>query len=144
MLNLVRQSLFSAAVCAVLALSGGAAFAAAGAPPSGPIKAPETGAELKHACGQTIDGFSGREGERMLREMLIVQCWAVVAAVVEMVEAGQYQIGDKPAWGCIENPTDQEALTKAFVTWVGRRPPLLRKPASVAFVEAIEMSERCK
>ena len=33
---------------------------------------------------------------------------------------------------------------QAFVTWVGRKPALMRKPAAVAFVEAIELSARCK
>ena len=125
------------------AAMSGSAMAAAGAPPSGPIEAPKTGADLKHACGQTVEGFSEREGERMLREMLIVQCWSVVAAVVDMVEAGQFSLDGKPVWECVTDRGDQQALIEAFVTWVGRRPPLMRQTAPVAFVQAVEMSAKC-
>lgn len=135
----------------VLALIGaglcggtGAAFAAAGAPPSEPIAAPSNGAELKHACGQSVKGFSDLEGEKALRHMLIAQCSAVVAAIVELVKGGQYAIDDTPVWQCVKNREDQGALTATYVKWVGRRPALLRKPASIAFIEAIEMSEKCR
>jgi hypothetical protein len=121
-----------------------AALAAAGSPPHGPIDAVETGANLKFACGQGVDGFDQVVGEEMLRAMLIVQCRAVVGTIVELVGAGEYAIGDAPIWQCVENREDHEALTAAFVKWVGRRPALLRKPAAVAFVEAIEMSEKCR
>ncbi len=118
-------------------------FAAAGAPPSSPIEAPSTGADLKHACGQNIDGFSDRVGESVLRAMLVVQCRAVVAAVVELVNSGQYEIDGAPVWKCVENREDYDALAATYVQWVGRQPPLMRKPASMAFVEAIEMSAKC-
>jgi hypothetical protein len=128
-----------------LGLLGGnsAAFAAAGSPPHGPIDAVETGANLKFACGQGVEGFDQVVGEEMLRAMLIVQCRAVVGTVVELVGAGEYAINDAPIWQCVEIREDHEALTAAFVKWVGRRPALLRKPAAVAFVEAIEMSGKC-
>lgn len=122
----------------------GTAFAAAGAPPSGPIEAPKTGADLKHACGQTVEGFSEREGERMLREMLIVQCWSVVSAIVDLVESGEFSMGSKPVWECVTDRSDRQALIEAYVTWVGRRPALMRQPAPVAFVQAVEMSAKCK
>lgn len=129
-----------------LGLFGGtsAAFAAAGAPPQGPIDAVHTGANLKFACGQGVEGYDQVVGEEMLRAMLIVQCRAVVGTVVELVGAGQYAIGDSPIWQCVEDREDHDALTAAFVKWVGRSPALLRKPAAVAFVEAIEMSEKCR
>ncbi len=135
----------------VLALAGlglfggtGAASAAAGSPPQGPIEAVHTGANLKFACGQGVEGYDQVVGEEMLRAMLIVQCRAVVGTVVELVGAGQYAIDDALIWQCVENREDHDALTAAFVKWVGRRPALLRKPAAVAFVEAIEMSEKCR
>jgi hypothetical protein len=80
----------------------------------------------------------------MYRSMLIVQCRAVVGTIVELVAAGKYALNDTPIWQCVENREDHAALTAAFVQWVGRRPALLRKPAAVAFVEAIEMSETCR
>ena len=122
----------------------GAAFAAAGAAPLGPIDAVESGADLKLACGQGVEGFDQVVGEKMYRSMLIVQCRAVVGTIVELVAAGKYTLNDTPIWQCVENREDQDALTVAFVQWVGRRPALLRKPAAVAFVEAIEMSEKCR
>jgi hypothetical protein len=135
----------------VLALTGvgligetSVAFAAAGSPPQGPIEAVHTGANLKFACGQGVKGFDQVVGEEMLRAMLIVQCRAVVGAVVELVGAGQYALDDAPIWQCVENREDHDALTAAFVKWVGRNPALLRKPAAVAFVEAIEMSQKCR
>jgi hypothetical protein len=135
----------------VLALTGtgfgggvGDAFAAAGAAPLGPIDAVKSGADLKLACGQGVQGFDQVVGEKMYRSMLIVQCRAVVGTIVELVAAGQYALNDTPIWQCVENRKDHDALTSAFVQWVGRRPALLRKPAAVAFVEAIEMSEKCR
>jgi hypothetical protein len=122
----------------------GAAFAAAGAAPLGPIDAVESGADLKLACGQGVEGFDQVVGEKMYRSMLIVQCRAVVGTIVELVAAGKYTLNDTPIWQCVENREDQDALTVAFVQRVGRRPALLRKPAAVAFVEAIEMSEKCR
>lgn len=132
-----------AASLGAVAMSG-TAFAAAGAPPSGPIEAPKTGADLKHACGQTVEGFSEREGERMLREMLIVQCWSVVSAIVDLVDSGEFSMGSKSVWECVDDHSDHQALIEAYVTWVGRRPALMRQPAPVAFVQAVEMSAKCK
>jgi hypothetical protein len=137
-------------IMTVAALTGagvygvGAAFAAAGAPPHGPIEAVQTGADLKLACGQGVEGFDEVVGENMYRAMLIVQCRAVVGTIVELVAAGQYALDEAPIWQCVEHRGDPDALTAAFVKWVGRRPALLRKPAAVAFVEAIEMSEKCR
>jgi hypothetical protein len=72
----------------VLALAGagfcggvGAAFAAAGAAPLGPIDAVKSGADLKLACGQRVEGFDQVVGEKMYRSMLIVQCRAVVGTI---------------------------------------------------------------
>jgi hypothetical protein len=135
----------------VLALAGagfcggvGAAFAAAGAAPLGPIDPVKSGADLKLACGQRVEGFDQIAGEKMYRSMLIVQCRAVVGTIVELVAAGKYALNDMPIWQCVENREDHDALTVAFVQWVGRRPALLREPAAVAFIEAIEMSEKCR
>jgi hypothetical protein len=135
----------------VLALGGAgfcggvdAAFAAAGAAPLGPIDPVTSGADLKLACGQAVEGFDQVVGEKMYRSMLIVQCRAVVGTIVELVAAGSYALNGTPVWQCVENREDHDALTVAFVQWVGRRPALLRKPAAVAFVEAIEMSEKCR
>ena len=145
MMNRISKAVFVLSIAGAAAVfSAGSASAAAGAPPGGPIEAPKTGADLKHACGQSVEGYGSVEGERMLREMLIVQCWAVVSAVVDLVGAGEYAVDGKPVWQCVKDPADHEALTKAFVTWVGRRPALMRKPAPVAFVEAVEMSEKCR
>ena len=142
----MERQILGAALAASLGMAAmsGTAFAAAGSPPSGPIEAPKTGADLKHACGQTVDGFDGVEGERMLREMLIVQCWSVVSAVVDLVEAGDFSLDGKPVWECVSDRSDQQALTEAFVKWVGRRPALMRQTAPVAFVQAVEMSAKCK
>ena len=104
----------------------------------------ESGADLKLACGQGVEGFDQVVGEKMYRSMLIVQCRAVVRTIVELVAAGKYSLNDTPIWQCVENREGHDALTVAFVQWVGRRPALLRKPAAVAFVEAIEMSEKCR
>ena len=135
----------------VLALAGAgfcggvdAAFAAAGGAPLGPIDPVKSGADLKLACGQGVEGFDQVVGEKTYRSMLIIQCRAVVGTIVELVAAGKYALDDTPIWQCVEHPEDQDALTVAFVQWVGRRPALLRKPAAVAFVEAIEMSEKCR
>ena len=144
----MNQRIIGAVLAALLVVSvagaSGSAFAAAGSPPSGPIEAPKTGADLKHACGQTVEGFSEVEGERMLREMLIVQCWSVVATVVDLVEAGNFALEGKPVWECVTDRSDHKALIEAYVKWVGRRPPLMRQPAPVAFVQAVEMSAKCK
>jgi hypothetical protein len=43
----------------------------------------------------------------------------------------------------VKDREDHDALAAQYVKWVGRRPTLLRKPASMAFVEAIEMSGKC-
>jgi hypothetical protein len=120
-----------------------AAMAAAGSDPLGPIDPVKTGADLKHACGQSVDGYDKVVGQKMYRAMMIVQCRAVVGAIVDLVAAGRYAGKDGPIWRCVENPSDHEALTATFVKWVGRRAPLLREPAGAAFVEAIEMSEKC-
>ena len=145
MIHALKNLVVIPVLCAVmLVLSAQQSFAAAGAPPGGPLEAPKTGADLKHACGQTVDGFDGREGERTLREMLITQCRATVSAIVEMVEGGQYMIGEREVWKCVENRTDEAALAETFVKWVGRRPQLMRMPAAVAFVEAVEMSAKCR
>lgn len=119
-------------------------FAGAGAPPSSPIDTPETGADLKYACGQNIEDFSERVSEQILRAMLIVQCRAMVAAVVELVKNGQYTIDGTPVWKCVKDRENRDALAAQYVKWVGRQPALLRKPAPMAFVQAIEMSEKCR
>ena len=41
-----------------LCLGARPSFSAAGAPPSGPIEAAHTGAELRFACGQEVDGYT--------------------------------------------------------------------------------------
>lgn len=144
MMHAIRNRIVAPALCAAMLIStAGEAFAAAGAPPSGPLEPPKTGADLKHACGQSVEGFDGVEGERMLREMLITQCRASVSAIVELVEGAQFSIDGREVWKCVEDRTDQDALAAAFVKWVGRRPPLMRKPAAVAFIEAVEMSAKC-
>ena len=127
-----------------LVLGARPSFSAAGAPPSGPIEAAHTGAALRFACGQEVEGYKDVVGELMLKSMLIVQCRAVLGAVAEMVKAGQITLDDKPKWQCVEIPEDLGELSATFVTWVGRRPTLLRKPAAVALVEAIELSAPCK
>jgi hypothetical protein len=121
----------------------GTAFAAAGSDPLGPINPVKTGADLKHACGQGVQGYHKVVGQKTWRDMMMVQCRAVVGAVVELVAAGQVAGKDGPVWRCVQSPDDHDALTATFVQWVGRRAPLLREPAAVAFVEAIEMSEKC-
>ena len=140
-IRLVALAFVMTAVC----ISGGmgTAFAAAGSDPLGPINPVKTGADLKHVCGQSVEGYHKVVGQKMWRAMMIVQCRAVVGAVVELVAAGQVASKDGPVWRCIENPGDHDALTATFVQWVGRRASLLREPAAVAFVEAIEMSEKC-
>lgn len=129
-----------------LGLYGGAqpSFGAAGSPPNGPIEAVETGANLKFACGQSVDGFKDVVGEETYRWMLIVQCRAVVGAVTELIKAGQYALEDSPRWQCVDIPDNLDELSATFVTWVGRRPALMRAPAAVAFIEAIEMSAPCR
>jgi len=132
---------------AIIGLSVGSAqpgFTAAGAPPDGPIDAVETGADLKLACGQEVDGFEDVVGEKTYRSMLIVQCRAVVGTIAGMIKAGQFAIKDAPKWQCVTIPEDLGELSATFVSWVGRKPALMRKPAAVAFIEAIELSARCK
>ncbi len=128
-----------------LGLCGGArlGLSAAGAPPDGPIEAVSTGADLKFACGQNVDGFPHLVSEKVHRSMLIVQCRAVVGTVAELIRAGQYTLDDAPQWRCLEIPEEIGELSATFVTWVGRRPTLLRKPAAVALIEAIELSASC-
>jgi hypothetical protein len=128
-----------------LSLCGGArlGLSAAGAPPGGPIEAVHTGADLKFACGQDVDGYQDVVGEKIYRLMLIVQCRAVVGTVADLIKAGQYALDDAPKWQCVEIPEDVGELSATFVTWVGRSPTLLRKPAAVALVEAIELSAPC-
>ncbi len=119
-------------------------FAAAGAPPDGPIKSVETGADLKFACGQDVDGFNDVVGEKTYRSMLIVQCRAVVGTIADMIKAGQFALDDAPKWQCVTIPEDLSELAANFVTWVGRRPSLMREPAAIALIEAIELSAPCK
>ncbi len=132
---------------AIIGLSAGSArpgLTAAGAPPDGPIDAVETGAHLKFACGQEVEGFKDVVGEKMYRTMLIVQCRAVVGTVAGMIKAGQFALDDTPKWQCVDIPEDLSELSATFVTWVGRRPALMRRPAAVALIEAIELSAPCK
>lgn len=119
-------------------------FSAAGAPPHEPIDAASTGADLKFACGQENDEFEEVVGELMYRLMLIVQCRAVIGAVTEMITAGHYAGVDAAKWQCVDTSADLGELSAAFVTWVGRRPTLMRQPAAIAFIGAIEMSTPCK
>lgn len=126
-----------------LAGIAGNAFAAAGSDPLGPINPVKTGADLKHACGQGVQGYHKVVGQKTWRDMMMVQCRAVVGAVVELVAAGQVAGQDGPVWRCVQAPEDHDALTTTFVEWVGRRATLLREPAALAFIEAIEMSEKC-
>ena len=132
---------------AVIGFSVGSAqpgLTAAGSPPDGPIDAVETGADLKLACGQEVEGFDEVVGEKMYRSMLIVQCRAVVGTIAGLIKAGQFAMEDKPKWQCVTIPEDLSELSATFVTWVGRKPALMRQPAAVAFVEAIELSARCR
>ena len=117
---------------------------AAGSPPDGPIDAVETGADLKFACGQEVEGFNDVVGEKMYRSMLIVQCRAVVGTVAGLIKAGQFALQDAAKWQCVTIPEDLTELSATFVTWVGRRPALMREPAAVALVEAIELSAPCR
>lgn len=119
-------------------------FTAAGSPPDGPIDSVKTGADLKFACGQDVEGFSGIVGEKMYRSMLIVQCRAVVGTVAGLMQAGQLAFDDKPKWQCVTIPDNLNDLSATFVTWIGRKPALMRQPAAVAFVEAIEASAPCR
>lgn len=121
-----------------------AALAAGGSPPNGPIDAVVTGSDLKFACSQEIEGSKDVVGEQFYRWMLMVQCRAVVGAIVTMIEAGQFALDGSPRWQCVTVPDDLRDLSATFVTWVGRRPPLMREPAAVAFVEAIELSAPCQ
>ncbi|MEM7252360.1 MAG: hypothetical protein AAF493_13160 [Pseudomonadota bacterium] len=91
-----------------------------------------------------MSGYNGLVGEKVLREMLIVQCRAAVGAIADLVADGHITAAGEPVWKCVKGTDDREALAATFVKWVGRRPALMRKPASIAFVEAIEMSAKCK
>lgn len=122
----------------------GTAFAAAGSDPLGPINPVKTGADLKHACGQSVQGYDKVVGQKMYRTMMIVQCRAVVGAIVDLVVTEQISGKGGPIWRCVQDQGDHAALTATFVKWVGRRAALLREPAAVAFAEAIEMSATCK
>jgi hypothetical protein len=128
-----------------MGLFGGAqtGYAAGGSPPAGPIDEATTGAKLKLACGQEVEGFADVVGENMYRAMLTVQCRAMVGGIVGMFKDGQYALAETPKWQCVEIPEDLHDMITTFVTWVGRRPALLRKPAAVAFIEAIELSAPC-
>lgn len=140
----VRMTGLALAVIGMAVLAGtNSARAAAGSDPVGPINPVKTGADLKHVCGQGVQGYEKIVGQKTWRDMMMVQCRAVVGTVVELVAAGRLAGKDGPAWRCIEDPGDHDALTATFVTWVGRRATLLREPAAIAFVEAIEMSEKC-
>ncbi|NKC13937.1 MAG: hypothetical protein GKR94_17645 [Gammaproteobacteria bacterium] len=144
----MRHGFGVAALALTLAIAGleGAsrtAYAAAGAPPKGALPAPKTGAELKHACGQSDPKFSGLVGEITFRQMLITQCRGLVTGVADLINASEVTFEGKPVWQCVQDRTDYEALAASFVKWVGRRPALMRKAASIAFVEAIEMSAPC-
>ena len=129
-------------LCSTLGAHPG--MTAAGSPPTGPIDAIETGSDLKFACGQEAEGFKDVVGEQFRRWMLIVQCRAVVGAIMTMIKAGQFALDDTPRWQCVTIPDDPGELSATFVTWVGRSPALMRKPAAVAFVEAIELSTPCR
>ena len=119
-------------------------LAAGGSPPNGPIDPIETGSDLKFACSQEIEGSKDVVGEQFYRWMLMVQCRAVVGTIVTMIQAGQFSLDESPRWRCVTVPEDLGQLSETFVTWVGRRPPLMRQPAAVAFVEAIELSAPCR
>lgn len=143
--KLFRTSFFAFAIIAV-GLLGRAELghAAAGSPPKGPIDPVVTGAHLKFACGQEVDGFKDIVGEEMYRSMLIVQCRAFVGAIAEMIKSGDYAVEGEAKWQCIDIPEDLTELSTTFVTWVGRKPALMRAPAATALIEAVEMSKRCK
>lgn len=119
-------------------------LAAGGSPPNGPIDPIETGSDLKFACSQEIEDSKDVVGEQFYRWMLMVQCRAVVGTIVTMIQAGQFALDESPRWQCVTVPEDLGQLSETFVTWVGRRPPLMRQPAAVAFVEAIELSAPCR
>ena len=141
----IRNLVVMAAVLGLSASLGASpGLAAAGSPPVGPIDAVVTGSDLKFACGQEAEGFRDVVGEQFHRWMLIVQCRAVVGAITTMIKAGQFALDDAPRWQCVTIPEDLVELSATFVTWVGRRPALMRKPAAVAFVEAIELSAPCR
>ena len=125
-------------------LSSSPVLAAGGSPPNGPIDPIETGSDLKFACSQDIEGSEDVVGEQFYRWMLMVQCRAVVGTIVTMIEAGQFALDDAPRWQCVPIPDDLGELSTTFVNWVARRPPLLRQPAAVAFVEAVELSAPCR
>ena len=125
-------------------LGAGPGLAAGGSPPNGPIDPIETGSDLKFACSQEIKGSKDVVGEQFYRWMLMVQCRAVVGTIVTMVQAGQFTLDESPSWQCVTVPEDLGQLSETFVTWVARRPPLMRQPAAVAFVEAIELSAPCR
>ncbi len=145
MINWVRNFVVAAAVVGLfVSLGASPGLTAAGSPPDGPIDAVQTGADLKFACGQDVEGFNEVVGEQMYRSMLIVQCQAVVGAIAEMIRAGQFAVEDKPRWQCVTIPEDLHELSATFVTWVGRRPALMRETAALAFIEAIELSAPCR
>ena len=142
--NYLRTFAFLKTLMIVGLFYSAAVLAGAGAPPTQPIDTPTTGAELKYACGQNIEDFSERVSEEILRAMLIVQCRAMVAGVVELVNNGQFAIDGEPVWQCVKDRENHDALAAQFVKWVGRRPTLLRDSAPMAFVQAVEMSEKCR
>ncbi len=145
MIRWIRQLAVTAVVSGLAASFGtGSALAAAGSPPLGPIDPVETGSDLKFACGQHVEGFKDVVGEEFLRWMLIVQCRAFVGGVVELIQTGQVVIEDSPRWQCVTIPEDVDELSATFVTWVGRRPALMREPAAIALVEAVELSAPCR
>ena len=135
--------MFVAVVGVGLSMGARLGFGGAGAPPAGPIEAVSTGADLRFACGQDVDGFAHPVSEKVHRSMLIVQCHAVVGTVADLIKAGQYTLDDAAKWRCLEIPEEIGALSATFVTWVGRRPTLLRMPAAIALIEAIELSASC-
>ncbi len=140
----IRNFVVSAGVLGLSAsLGAGTGLAAGGSPPNGPIDPIETGSDLKFACSQDIEGSKDVVGEQFYRWMLQVQCRAVVGAIVTMIQAGQFTLDEAPRWQCVTVPEDLGELSETFVTWVARRPPLMRQPAAVAFVEAIELSAPC-
>lgn len=132
------------AAAALLALCLAAAPVAAEERRDDPTRRPvSSGRDLHIACGQTQDDFADRIYEPVARSIMIVQCHAIVAAVAETIRNGAYALDGKPMWTCVEIPDRPGALAVDFLAWIARNPRAGRRPAVLAFMQAIEETYPC-
>lgn len=133
-----------AAAALLLALCAAASAALAQERRDDPTRRPvSSGRDLHIACGQAEDDFADRIYEPVARSIMLVQCHAIVSAAVELIRGGAYTLDGKPAWTCVDIPDRPGELAADYLAWIARNPRAGRRPAVLAFVQAVEETYPC-